>query len=518
MIARPKRRATPVAELIPSDIVAAMNGPFAPWFAGGESWNGWRAVMRGAYGLPMTDAERDFFKLVTERDPPGKRVKEFWICAGRRSGKDSAASLITAHAAALFDPAPLRRGERALAMCLGCDRDQARIVLNYIRSYFSEIPALRDMVQRETKDCFELRNSVDVVVGTNDFRAVRGRPILCAVLDEVAFYLDENSASPDGELYNALRPGMATLPDSMLIGISSPYRRAGMLFKKYKDLFGRNVADQLFIKSPTIRLNPRIDPDLIEKAMQEDPAAAAAEWAGEFRSDLATFISAEAIDSAVVPGRHELPPVSGVTYFGFVDPSGGSSDSMTMAVAHMEGERAILDCVREIKPPFSPDAAAREFAVTFQNYGIRAIRGDRYGGMWPRERFAVHSVDYAAATKSKSDYYLSLLPLLNAGRVELLGNKRLTTQLGNLERRTVRGGRDSIDHPTGQHDDVINAAAGAIVSAAERAGRGTFAFTSVGMPFRSRINDGTADLDDDDWAIIRARVCRDGWIPEQDMR
>jgi hypothetical protein len=36
------------------------------------------------------------------------------------------------------------------------------------------------------------------------------------------------------------------------------------------------------------------------------------------------------------------------------------------------------------------------------------------------------------------------------------------------ERRTARGGRDSIDHAPSAHDDVINAAADAIVMAAQR--------------------------------------------------
>lgn len=33
-----------------------------------------------------------------------------------------------------------------------------------------------------------------------------------------------------------------------------------------------------------------------------------------------------------------------------------------------------------------------------------------------------------------------------------------------MERRTSRGGRDSIDHPPGSHDDLANVIAGAAVS------------------------------------------------------
>ena len=93
---------------------------------------------------------------------------------------------------------------------------------------------------------------------------------------------------------------------------------------------------------------------------------------------------------------------------------------------------------------------------------------ERAAGGWPRERFAAYGIDYLVAAQPKSDIYLTLLPLLNSGRVELLDHPRLTAQLCALERRTARGGRDSIDHAPGAHDDVVNAAAGAIVLAAQR--------------------------------------------------
>jgi hypothetical protein len=41
----------------------------------------------------------------------------------------------------------------------------------------------------------------------------------------------------------------------------------------------------------------------------------------------------------------------------------------------------------------------------------------------------------------------------------------------SLERRTSRGGKDSIDHPPGGHDDLANAAAGALVIAASASDR-----------------------------------------------
>jgi hypothetical protein len=196
--------------------------------------------------------------------------------------------------------------------------------------------------------------------------------------------------------------------------------------------------------------------------MERDPAAAAAEYMAVFRSDLEAFITREVVEAAVIAGRHELPPVVGTRYFGFTDPSGGSSDSMTLAIVHSDSEHVVLDCWRERRPPFSPENVVLEFAATLRSYGISSVRGDRYAGEWPRERFRVHGVSYEPAEQPKSDLYCDLLPILNSGRAELLDHPRLIAQLCALERRTARSGKDSIDHPPGGHDDVVNAVAGAL--------------------------------------------------------
>ena len=59
--------------------------------------------------------------------------------------------------------------------------------------------------------------------------------------------------------------------------------------------------------------------------------------------------------------------------------------------------------------------------------------------------------------------------MLNATRCVLLDHPRLVSQLCGLERRTSRGGRDSIDHTPGGHDDVANAVAGALLLVGQHA-------------------------------------------------
>ena len=108
---------------------------------------------------------------------------------------------------------------------------------------------------------------------------------------------------------------------------------------------------------------------------------------------------------------------------------------------------------------------AKEFCDLLRTYRVGRVTGDRYGGEWPRERFRVHGIQYELSDKPKSDLYGAMLPLLNAGRAELLDLPRLAAQLIGLERKTARSGRDSIDHAPGGHDDICNAAAGALLLA-----------------------------------------------------
>jgi phage terminase large subunit-like protein len=231
---------------------------FQPWFRG-DSWNGWRAVVKAMDALPMSDDEIEFFKSIAGgRNPPRYPVREFYAAAARRSGKYSIVSGIGAYSSAFFDQQHrLRPGERATILCLACDQSQAKIVLNYIRSYFSDIPMLRSMVIRETKSGFELNNLVDITVASNDYRSMRGRPVRLAILDELAFFRSENSASPDVETYNAIRPALASLPGSRIIGISSPYRKSGLLWNKYRKHFGRDDDDVLVIQAATARSTRR---------------------------------------------------------------------------------------------------------------------------------------------------------------------------------------------------------------------------------------------------------------------
>jgi hypothetical protein len=114
----------------------------------------------------------------------------------------------------------------------------------------------------------------------------------------------------------------------------------------------------------------------------------------------------------------------------------------------------------------NPDIATREIAAVLHSYGVKKTVGDRYAKNWPVVSFARHGITMTHSERDRSELYLECLPLFSAGRVKLIDNPKLAAQFAALERRTFSSGQDKVDHPSRGHDDLSNAAAGALVLAA----------------------------------------------------
>jgi hypothetical protein len=471
----------------------------------GREWDAWRTFLKACFGLPLSPEERALYATCTQRQtPPTSPVREAWVCAGRRAGKSRVAALIAVYLACFRDYADvLASGEVATLPLIASDRRQARVAQQYIAGLVDEVPMLAHLVVGRTAEAIEFATGVRIEIHTASWRSLRGYSIAACVADEICFWHSEDSANPDTEIVASIRPAMVTIPGSLLVAISSPYARRGVMWETFR----RHHGDQgdpaiLTWQAPSRTMNGTIPQSVVDEALAADEAAARAEWLAEWRRDVDAFVSREVLDACVVPGRTSLPRLRDFEYHAFVDPSGGSQDSFTVAVAHAEREHgqvvAVLDHVEERRPPFSPEQVVREFAETVKRYGGGRVVGDRYGGEWPREQFRKAGVEYACAEKPKSDLYREVLPMFSSGRVRLLDLPRLLAQFLNLERRTARGGRDTIDHAPHAHDDLSNAAAGALVHAASGAASDVEVLSANVNPERNR-----RVLDDGEMAWMR---------------
>jgi hypothetical protein len=448
------------------NILAAMRDPkvFGQYFRD-VSWKAWFAFAASLFALPMTTEQLAIYQRHTGRiAPPTTSSHEAWLCIGRRGGKSFFLAVIAVFLACFKDWRPyLGPGEVGTVMVIAADRRQARVIMRYIIGLLKNVPMLARQIESVTRESISLKNRIAVEIHTASFRTTRGYTIVAALLDEAAYWpTDESSAEPDIEVINAIRPGMATIPDAMLLVASSPHARRGALWAAHRKHYGKDGDPVLVWQAATRDMNPSVPQSYIDQHIADDPARAAAEYGAQFRTDLEAFVSIEAVRACVAANVFERSPVRNVAYVGFVDPSGGSSDSFTLAIGHIEYNRetVVLDCLREQRPPFSPEIVTSEFAALLKTYRLSSVTGDRYAGEWPVEQFAKYGVRYVAAEKPKSELYTDLLPLINSRRIDLLDHPKLINQLCSLERRTARGGRDSIDHPPNAHDDVANVSAG----------------------------------------------------------
>jgi hypothetical protein len=475
----------------------------------GQSWFAWRTLLLAAMGEVLSDEERQVFSKLTGRErEPGRRVEEFVAVVGRRGGKSKAVATLAAYLAGVCEH-PLVRGERGVVLCIAPDQRQAAITLDYAEAALMGSPILRQLVANRSADTLTLTNRISIEVRAASFRRLRGPTYVAVLADEAAFwYSDELSANADVEIINAVRPGLLTTGGPLIVA-SSPYARRGVLWTAFKKQYGPDGDPLLLVARGASRdLNPSLPQRVIDREYEKDPASAAAEYGANFRSDIESFVPIEVVEACL--GDHvELAPLPQHRYRAFCDPSGGSSDSFTLAISHKEGERTVIDCLREVRPPFSPEATINDFTILLKSYRINKVTGDKYAGEFPRELFRRRGISYVVANKPKSDLYRDLLPALNSGHVLLPRCDRLANQLTGLERRTTRAGRDSIDHAPGGHDDLANAVAGAFDVIAAHAQVPHLVLCSWDGSSAWWPND---KIDPREWAIAEANV-RNGSAP-----
>lgn len=440
---------------------------------GGDSREPMRALLLASHGEELTDSEREHFRRLTGRErEPLARVEELHVLAGRRAGKSSGCASLAVYAASLCDHSDcLSPGERGVVLLVAENQRQAKILLRYIEGAFDASPALRKLIVNRTATSLSLDNRIDIEVRACDFRGVRGLTLVGAICDEICHWRSDDSANPDTEVVDAIRPGLITTR-GQLVTIGSPYAKRGFAYQTFARDYGADGDARILVaRGGTREFNSTVDQAFIDRAVERDPLSAASEWLGQFRNDVAGWLSADVIEAAVDRDVAVRPPGNGrFRYVAGVDPSGGARDSFTCAVAHAEDGAAVLDTLIEIRPPFNPTSATAQIAGVLKSYGLSSAVGDKYAAQWVVDAFAKVGIRYQHSERDRSRIYLDAMPLFTSGRARLLDNARLITQFSQLERRTSNMGRDVIDHGRGGHDDLCNAASLAMVLAVAQQG------------------------------------------------
>ena len=237
------------------------------------TWQMWRTIFKAGYGLALGRSEaRAFASVAGSRKPPTQRVRELWAIVGRRGGKSRMAALIACYAAC-FQKYALAPGEKGMVVVIAMSLDQAKVVFNYALAFLQSSPVLRQLIDSTTASEIRLTNGIVIATYANSFEAAAAAHSVVPYSMKSAFWHDDTTANPDTEVYSAVIPMLLTTK-GMLIGISSAYRRAGLLYQKHRDYFGKDDDDTLVVKGATTDFNQSVDEGAIAALRAADPAGA----------------------------------------------------------------------------------------------------------------------------------------------------------------------------------------------------------------------------------------------------
>jgi hypothetical protein len=445
----------------------------------GSSWRPWHVLAKIISGQSLDDGEMALvFECTGRRSLPRNPPRRLYLLVGRRGGKSRFLSALAVWVAALAANwrSLMAPGEPAVVMLIGCDKKQAAVLRRYADGLL-RAPLLAPEVMRRTEERIELRSGAALEITTNDHRLIRGRSAIAVLGDEVSFWrADGESSSSDEEVIAAAAPSLMTAPGGGYLVLSSTtYRKRGLMFERYKELYGKDDTDELVWLAPSAKMNASLPAADIERELAADPVKNAAEFMSLWRDDISGYIPADALEAATDTGVIQRPPSLDFStrYVAFADAAGGAragGDSFTLGICRGGKDGVVhLDRLLEREPPFHPATTVAEFVEVLRSYRITHVTGDHFSGGWAASEFLRHNIQYWTSPRNKSELYLRVLPLLLSGRLRLLDNEKLRKQFTSLERTLHAGGRETVEEPlrSGSHDDLCNVVSGAAVLTSE---------------------------------------------------
>lgn len=485
------RRATIIESLQSPKMLGGL-----PCFRDLSTWGRWLVFVKAVYGLPMSADEERIFCQHTGRSryaPPPGGFPESVAIVGRQAGKDRIGSAIQSHEA--ISAEAQADGTELYSFSIAQDaRASLRTAFRYAIAPFEAVPAFGQFVAQKRAGAWTLRNQVVLANYPCTPESVRGIRACVAICTELAFFRSAENVPVDVEMLRALRPCLATTRGKLVM-LSSPYGQSGALWDLHRQHYGRDVSDTLVWQASAPEMNPTLPADYLLRMERDDPEAYRSEVLGEFRAGLSTFLDPDALAACVDSEVRERPRSPGTRTLWFWDSASGTGkDKFVVAGAHYDQARqcVLLDVVRSWSPPFNPSGVIAEVADLMKASGESDAEGDRYAPGFVLEQARAHGITYRFSEWDRSRLYLELLPLVNAGQVRLLDVPELLRELRGLERRRGASGRDRIDHPSGQHDDVANACAGALVLASREGCRPAFDISGGGANGLSEIEEQSA--------------------------
>jgi len=270
------------------------------------------------------------------REQDGRERRELVLILGRRSGKSALAAIFAAyelykllkrgHPQAYYG---MPSGSEIRILDIANDKEQASIVYNDIQGHIQAIDYFKSNIAHDTQTYLRFRTDNDrkkfgpegkgtitATFKSSIAKGLRGRGIICAILDEIAFFVDNGKSSAE-RVYKAIKPSIAQFArkdkktrravgdtEGRMVLISSPDAKEGFFYKQYQMSMtgGPESRNMLMIQAPTWEIRPDLPKSYYEEEYAKDPAGFMTEHGAEFSDRVRGFIEdARDLQACIVP-------------------------------------------------------------------------------------------------------------------------------------------------------------------------------------------------------------------------
>lgn len=450
-------------------------------------------------GIEWSPAQREFARVAFCGLPPSPSSigKKLWgfeeaptklhlrivgaVC-GREAGKSLLAGCRAVHLACTVDLSPIRHREVAVCPVVSTDIDTARQVVRFALGLCEELGIPTTNLIRDGEDGFSIIRSNGKLVNvmpksaTIGGRNVRGRSLVCVVLDEIAFFRDSRHKVNDIDIFDALKSRI--MPGGQMILLSSPWTESGLLYDFWKRNY-EHPKDGLIAWAPTsLMRSDRPDIlEIIEMERETDPEKCARERDASFMTVGANqFFDPRAVQQSIVSAMATDAPQQTVAVGGdFAFTRNSSAFVAARVYQDKDAERPIYEVIglKEMRPkgrPLKPSVVCRDAANFAKKIGVEEIIADGYSREAVAEHLEKHEITHIiapAGSNAKQETFGVVRALFHEGRLRIPSDidgselvDKLMRQIKEVSGRPVQGGRVEIESPlwrSGEHGDLVSA-------------------------------------------------------------
>ena len=338
----------------------------------------------------------------------------------------------------------------------------------------------------------QLPGSIEIKSGTSKAATQVGKTLSVIIIDEVAEMIKkEDSKMSDSELYNKLKPSLATFGKfGKICVISNPLAKEGILWKLYNNAL-KNTINPLMFQLPTSLCNPSVEREWLNEQQKDDPNVYEMQYMARFSDGaIEPLIPSVLVDIAFNPARgRALYGTPGISYFAHADPA-INNDNYALAVCHVE-ERVtpngtgfvkyvIIDHVEIWQPKNSKEKVIIDevddyiIDICKKKFNVVSLSYDHFNSATSLQKMQREGIK-AIETRFHAQYiekiYETLLHVMQDNRLEIYGRGQWVPEIKDellfLQKKYGRRGF-RVAAAEGHFDDIPDCIAGAAYMALSR--------------------------------------------------